>query len=78
MRNDCPCNGCVPPKRTVTCHSTCKEYKIWAMIQKLKQREEYKDRVVTMQIIEMRNSRTERQNKYLPEPLKHGRKTLNN
>lgn len=20
------CNGCVPPKRTPTCHSTCKEY----------------------------------------------------
>ena len=25
----CPCNGCVPPKRTSTCHSTCKDYKKW-------------------------------------------------
>lgn len=23
---DC-CNGCVPPERTPTCHSTCKQYK---------------------------------------------------
>lgn len=22
---DC-CNGCVPPKRTLTCHDTCPEY----------------------------------------------------
>lgn len=21
------CDGCVPPKRTATCHCTCKEYK---------------------------------------------------
>ena len=21
------CKGCVPPKRTKTCHSTCKEYR---------------------------------------------------
>jgi hypothetical protein len=25
----CPCNGCVPPKRHLHCHSTCKEHKDW-------------------------------------------------
>lgn len=23
----CPCNGCVPPKRQIHCHSTCPDYK---------------------------------------------------
>ena len=26
-RNDCPCLGCT--KRTITCHSDCKEYSEW-------------------------------------------------
>lgn len=26
---DCPCRGCVPPKRTPTCHSNCPEYADW-------------------------------------------------
>ena len=25
----CPCKGCEPPKRTVTCHGFCEEYKEW-------------------------------------------------
>lgn len=25
----CPCKGCVPPKRTLSCHSTCQEYTDW-------------------------------------------------
>jgi hypothetical protein len=24
---DCPCKGCVPPKRHEACHDTCQEYK---------------------------------------------------
>ena len=24
---ECPCDGCEPPERTPTCHSTCKKYK---------------------------------------------------
>jgi hypothetical protein len=23
----CPCDGCVPPKRHLHCHSTCPDYK---------------------------------------------------
>lgn len=26
---NCPCRGCVPPKRTSTCHSECPEYIKW-------------------------------------------------
>lgn len=26
---DCPCNGCVPPKRHEACHDHCKEFKEW-------------------------------------------------
>lgn len=27
--DDCPCNGCVPPKRNATCHGSCTEYLTW-------------------------------------------------
>jgi hypothetical protein len=27
--NDCPCHGCVPPKRHEACHDSCKEYIVW-------------------------------------------------
>ena len=27
--NDCPCKGCVPPKRNAECHSKCPEYIEW-------------------------------------------------
>ena len=27
--NECPCKGCVPPKRNAECHSICPEYKEW-------------------------------------------------
>jgi hypothetical protein len=33
--NNCPCNGCVPPKRTPTCHSTCEAYKDWKIAHEL-------------------------------------------
>ena len=29
MVKQCPCKGCVPPKRNEMCHSTCNEYKEW-------------------------------------------------
>jgi hypothetical protein len=29
MNEDCPCNGCVPPKRKRACHGSCPEYKTW-------------------------------------------------
>lgn len=31
MKLECPCDGCVPPKRTATCHSTCNEYKKYVL-----------------------------------------------
>lgn len=27
--DDCPCNGCKPPKRNSTCHGCCVEYINW-------------------------------------------------
>ena len=27
---DCPCNGCLPPKRSSDCHSVCPEYPKWS------------------------------------------------
>lgn len=27
--SNCPCNGCVPPKRYPGCHGGCEEYKSW-------------------------------------------------
>jgi hypothetical protein len=27
--NDCPCKGCVAPKRHSGCHSVCEEYIAW-------------------------------------------------
>jgi hypothetical protein len=27
---ECPCKGCVPPKRSPVCHASCKEYIDWA------------------------------------------------
>lgn len=29
MSKECPCKGCVPPKRNPTCHSGCPDYKEW-------------------------------------------------
>jgi hypothetical protein len=25
----CPCKGCLPPKRSASCHSTCSAYAEW-------------------------------------------------
>ncbi len=27
---ECPCKGCMPPKRSSTCHGNCKEYLEWS------------------------------------------------
>ena len=51
---DCPCKGCVPPKRTPTCHSSCTDYAEWksgldaenAKIREVKK--EYDDLFLTM------------------------------
>lgn len=29
-QNDCPCRLCVPPKRSITCHTECEDYKKFA------------------------------------------------
>lgn len=29
MKSDCPCYGCVAPKRSGDCHCKCKEYDAW-------------------------------------------------
>ena len=29
MKDVNPCYGCVPPKRTPHCHSTCPDHKAW-------------------------------------------------
>ena len=42
--SDCPCNGCVPPKRNETCHPTCEEYLKWRKKQDAKNAEIYRER----------------------------------
>lgn len=32
----CPCRYCIPPKRTINCHSSCKEYNKWLKAEKIK------------------------------------------
>lgn len=32
----CPCRYCIPPKRTINCHGSCKEYQEWSEAEKLK------------------------------------------
>ena len=29
MKNRCPCKGCLPPRRSPACHSTCIQYAGW-------------------------------------------------
>ena len=29
MLIECPCKGCIPPKRSSICHSSCKAYLDW-------------------------------------------------
>ena len=31
MNEECPCRYCVPPKRNITCHTECPEYKGWCI-----------------------------------------------
>lgn len=47
MKNNCPCDGCVPPKRHTHCHEKCPDHDKWrkkedekaSMIRKKKQEE---------------------------------------
>lgn len=36
MSSNCPCKGCVPPKRNAECHSICPEYKEWSAAEQIK------------------------------------------
>lgn len=29
MKNKCPCKGCLPPRRSPACHTTCTHYAEW-------------------------------------------------
>lgn len=33
---ECPCRHCVPPKRSITCHSSCDEYTEWKTMHEAK------------------------------------------
>ena len=75
MKN--PCRYCVAPKRCPGCHDSCKEHQKWLFLQRIDWKIEYRERVVTMQLIEMNNERKERPIRKKPEPLKHGRIIVN-
>lgn len=42
MENVCPCKGCIPPKRSPTCHSTCIQYAGWKV-----EHDEEKERILS-------------------------------
>ena len=72
-----PCRYCVAPKRCQGCHDRCKEYKKWVFLQRIDWQNEYRERLVTIQMIEMNHERSSKQIRKKPEPLKHGRKVVN-
>ena len=45
--SECPCRYCVPPKRSATCHSTCKDYIDWTVEHK-----QYKDKIAEAKRLE--------------------------
>ncbi len=49
--SDCPCNGCVPPKRNATCHPTCKEYIEWREEQDIKNAKIYREKKAFQDIL---------------------------
>lgn len=53
---DAPCKGC--DKRYVGCHAKCSAYKDYKARSTEIHNEEYKDRLVTMQLIEIAHMRT--------------------
>lgn len=42
--DDCPCMGCVPPKRHATCHATCEEYRTWERMHDKRRKEKQHQR----------------------------------
>ena len=69
-----PCRNCVKPKRCPGCHDSCKERNKWLFLYRVDLKNEYRERLVTMQLIEMNNERKEKPIRKKPEPLRHGRK----
>ncbi len=49
--SDCPCNGCVPPKRNETCHATCKDYPKWREEQDIKNAEIYREKKALQDVL---------------------------
>lgn len=46
LNDDCPCNGCIPPKRTSDCHGKCPDYEEWTAEQERKKQARYQDLLV--------------------------------
>ena len=72
-----PCRHCVAPKRCEGCHDRCRDYKKWVFLQRIDWQNEYRERLVTMQIIEMNNERKSKHIRKKPEPIQHGRIVAN-
>lgn len=72
-----PCRDCVAPKRHTGCHGSCKEHKKWLFLHHIEWKEEYQDRLVTIQMYEMSMERGNKKLRRKPEPLRHGRKVVN-
>ena len=66
----CPCMGC--NNRQVLCHSNCDSYKKWKEYQTEIYRREYAERLVTLQLTDMRKDRY--QGKHVAQPLKQNKK----
>ena len=65
-----PCRYCTEEQgRSETCHGSCNRHKRWKVVTRLRTKEEYKQRLVTMQLIDIANHQT----KKVPKALKHGR-----
>lgn len=54
------CNGCVPPKRTPTCHATCPEYAKEKAKHELERELQYKQRDVDSNIYAQRSRSVQR------------------
>lgn len=50
----CPCRYCIPPKRTINCHGSCKEYNKWLKAERIKHKpneKEIADSIIRRNII---------------------------
>jgi len=48
------CNGCVPPRRTPTCHSTCPDYIIEKAFSEAERQEEFEKRQAKFRMADQR------------------------